>query len=645
MLEAIRSGVGSWFVKIFLGLLILSFAVWGIGDIFRTAIDTSVAVVGNVKIANETFIAEFDRQLRAMRNRFGGGLDTQTAVQLGLADSVINRMVSRSALDQTVDRLGLRIPDHQVRREIQSNKAFQDEFGDFDRFQFDRTMYSLQMSERQFIADTRANLARSQLVNTLVAGSRAPRALAEAIYRHRFEKRSAEFFIIGNEDIKGIGDPDDDAIAAYHQDHVVDYTAPEYRKISFITLAPADVASEIGISDEELLAEYERRADEFGTTEKRTVAQIAAPDREKADELYRNMDGGLGFAQAAFDIDGSSIDDITLGAMDRRELSEMLGDDVADKVFALAEGAVSEPVETSFGWRLFLVTEVVAAQSRPFEEVKSELRENLALEQATDALFEYANRIDDMLAGGADIAEAADAVGLKVRAAGPIDSDGRDTAGQKVASLPKLPTFMLAAFRNEIGEELFLEESPDGVYFVVQVDDIIPRAARPVEDVRDAVITAWKTEQRNKAARERADKLVEVARDGGDFAALAEGVGRKVEKAASFDRNGAGARPAMSRQLIARLFELPVGGHVVTATIGEDGYIVARLTGETPGDPFAADADLAGVDRSLSSAMANDVLAQYQAALSAELGIEINRGLMLSLFDNPAGGAPVPLPH
>lgn len=633
MLQSIRKSVSSWVVKLMFVPLVLSFAIWGIGDLFRSAIDTSVAVVGNTKISAQIFTAEFNRQLQVMRRQFGGQLDAQTAANLGLADTVVNRMVMRSALDQRARGFGLLISDEQVKREIQTNPAFQNDFGDFDKFQFNRIVSNMRMSERQFIDTIRDDMARSEMITTLVAGAQAPDALATAIYRHRFEKRSAEFFIVRHSDITGVGDPDDEALATYFRDHTAEYTAPEYRTLSYITLEPKDLVGEIDISDENLREEYALRLDEFGTVESRTVAQILVSDQQQAQGLYDRIGGdGLAYIQAAFELDNSTIDDITLGSLGRAELGEMVGPDVADTIFDLQEGAISKPIETSFGWHLFQVSEVQLPDSRPFEEVREELRVKVLLENATDALYDTANSIDDAVAGGADLEEIAPATGLTVRTIGPLDRSGRDSAGNVVTALPQAANFLSAAFEKEIAEDLYLDETDEGGYFVVRVDGITAPAVKDLRTIRSAVTIAWQIEQRDQQLKERAEKLIETAELGGDFAALAESSGKTLERAASFDRNGVGARPAMSRQLVGQLFDMG-RGYTMAPTLERDGYILAKVTGVTPGDPLADQTGLRGVERAINRGFGDDVLAQYNSALRAQIGSQINRDLMMALFD------------
>ena len=639
MLEAIRSGVGSWIVKLFLGLLIASFAVWGIGDTFRTTINDSVASVGNAEIPGSVFAAEFNRQLRVMQSRFGADLDTQAALRLGLADNVLNRMVARLAFDLDARRNGLRISDRKVKQDIQSNDSFKNDFGDFDRFRFNQLLQAIGMTEAQFIENTRADIAREQLMNGLTVGARASLELARLLYRYRFEIRAADYFTIPASSITGLPAPDDETLARFHKEHAQDFMAPEYRKLSFVMVGAADLAPEIEISEDDLRAEYEARKYEFGREEHRTVDQIVFTSSEQAKTARAGLIKGEDFAAAAAAAGAGK--DVSLGEVTRKELVGIVGEEAAAAIFALKEGTISEPVETAFGWHLFRVTKITPATIPPFEKVRDKVRLNLAKEHATDALYKLANQLDDELASGATLEEVAQRAGLVVHTVAAVDASGRDPAGLEVPGLPKTAEFLDAAFKNDVGDDLYLEETKDGSYFLVRVDEITPAALRPLAEIRDKVVARWTTGQRDKAARTRTEEAVRGLKLGGDFAALAERFGTKSGHIKALKRDGSGAPSVMSRDVINKLFSVDSSvdsGVTFGPRAGHDGYVVAKLTKVVPGDPDNDPNGLAALRRSLRQGIGDNILEEYQARLFDEFGTKVNRKLMMALFQNTGGG-------
>ncbi len=96
MLQAIRDRAGSWVAKALFGLLILTFAVWGIGDIFRRGGgETTVLVVGEQKVPATALQTAWRNELDRIRNIFGGAIDTAQAKAIGLLDQVIDGVVRR----------------------------------------------------------------------------------------------------------------------------------------------------------------------------------------------------------------------------------------------------------------------------------------------------------------------------------------------------------------------------------------------------------------------------------------------------------------------------------------------------------------------------------------------------------------------
>ena len=189
MLQAIRKQTKSWLVGILFGLLILSFAIWGIGDIFRgggRAI--AVAEVGDVRISTVEFSRDFQRQIR----QFGGRIDSELAHQLGFVDQVLARMVRRTLLDLGAARAGIAIGDDLVRAIIFATPAFHDESGRFDRSLFEQFLFQTGLIEEAYVALLRRDLARGQLTGAVTAGGIAPDRLVDALYRYRREQRVAD---------------------------------------------------------------------------------------------------------------------------------------------------------------------------------------------------------------------------------------------------------------------------------------------------------------------------------------------------------------------------------------------------------------------------------------------------------------------
>ena len=124
MAGGIGATLKSWTVKIFLGIIALSFAVWGIGDIFRGGQDPSVASVGGVKIHASQLSRAYSREVERLRVASNGAIDAEQARAMGVVQRTLQSMISRKVFDLETAGLGMTVDDATLRREIRDNPAF-----------------------------------------------------------------------------------------------------------------------------------------------------------------------------------------------------------------------------------------------------------------------------------------------------------------------------------------------------------------------------------------------------------------------------------------------------------------------------------------------------------------------------------------
>ncbi len=626
MLTSLREKSGSWITKVFLGLLVASFAVWGVGDYVTGGGDVTVAEVGNAEVSGIEFQNELRRSLVRMQQQFGQVIDAEQAAQLGLDEAALQQIVARLVVDQGTERLGLDVPDSVVADDIRSNPSFRNSFGQFDQFQFQQILAQNGWTEEIYVDLAKRDIARNQLVETIGTGAdAAPGLLVDELYKYRMERRFADYIVLPNERITEIPTPTDAELEAFHKDHANRFTAPEYRTISYATISPEDILDEIEISEADLRDEYDQRVDEYVQRETREVGQLVFAEEAEAEKAYEMLQSGIDFATVARDLLDEDADDLSLGRVTQADLPGDLG----DAAFALSEGEASRPVQSDFGWHVLRVTGIQPGRTRSFEEVKDALREEVGLNRATDALFELSQSIEDELAGGSSLQETAAAVGLTVKRIEQVDSVGQPARGAQAPDLPPQPEFMPTAFSTEMNAELELIESDDGSYFLLEVDEIIDPALRPLDEVRDAVIESWRADQRNKANAEAAEAIVARIEGGESLATIAVELGVPLVKSEPITRgNPTNTDTALPATLLSDLFELDANEAATAANPLDGSHVVAVLTAVQGADPSADTELTASLKDQLANGIAADLLRQYQAALEQQIGVRIDRNAM-----------------
>jgi peptidyl-prolyl cis-trans isomerase D len=618
MLNTIRKRAGSWVVKALLLLLVASFAIWGIGDVFYGGgQNPAVATVGESEISSVELSEAFNQRLNDLQRRLGDAIDREQAIQLGMMQAALQDLIARRLIDLRVQDMGLRVSEEMLREQITGNPVFQTA-GQFDRSLFDQVLMANGMTEEGYLAALRQDLGREMLTGSLTGPVSAPEPLVDALYRYRNEQRRGRFLLVDPASIADLPEPTEEQLATFLEEHEGQFTAPEYRKITFVTLAPEDLLEEVAISDEQVEAAYQERIDQYRTPERRVVEQLLASEKATIEQAAERVAGGASFEAVAQEIEGITsdrFDDLAKGDLPA---------DVEGPVFALGEGEVSEPVESAFGWHLFRVSKVQPETTTPLAEVQDELRRELALAEAGNRLPSLANQLDDELAAGLGLEEAARAVGLEAKTVAAIDAQGQNPEGTRPEALPSWPEFLPVVLETPAGETSLLEETAAGGYFVVQVDEITPPRVKSLDEARDEVAEAWRGQRRQELARKRAEALHARAQESASLDQLAGEHGVSVQPIGPVKRTGDGAGQGIDDALVRALFAAEPGKVADEVAAAGNGFALVALDEVIAADP-AADPD--AVERlrtELEADLEGDVLAQLEARLREDYPVEIH---------------------
>ncbi len=629
MLQAIRSRAGGIVVKVLFGLLILSFGFWGLytrSPFFqdKNSPDAVVAKVGDREIRADQFQAALKPTVDRLRTQFGGALDAAQLRQLGIGDVVLGKLIDDSLLDQEDAHLQLELSDEVIRAAIKSNPAFVGPDGQFNRQQFDQILALNHLTEDGLITRLRTEIPRGDLLQALTAGVRIPAPVIDAIYRYRSETRVADVVTIALATATGVGTPSDADVQKFYEAHKDMFKAAEFRGFTLASLGIADLASEVTVSDADIKKMYDDRKDDLAIPEQRQVRQILAPSEDKAKAAEDALAAGQDFATVATTIAGQDPQTIDLGLVKASDLPKPL----AEAAFGLTLDKPSQPIKDSLGWHILLVTKVEPPRTPSFDEAKQQLKDELTQEAEADRLDHIANQVDDALAGGTSFADVAAKYHLKLTTITATDVGGRDPAGKPV-SIPVSPQDVLRlAFDTGENEISRVNATEDGTIFVIRVDKITPPQTKPVADVKDQIVTAWTTEQKQDAVKKQADAL-----------AAAVAAGTPLAKAAADQKltvttpDPIGRRPkpgaGVPTPLAAKLFDAKVGDTVV-ATNSAGAYVGQLKEIKTP-DSTPADAAKA-LQTELGNAARYDLVGQLTEALKKRFPVTIHHDVLDKLL-------------
>lgn len=613
MLTSLRKQAKSWIFKVLFVVLIAAFAVWGIGDVFRTQqVAAPIITIGDDYVYTPT---DFDREMRLAMQRLSqiqGVQITQVLfAQLGGAQRMVDQAENRGLLQVYSRDLGFQIPVATVVQYIEADPNLAGTGGRFDRGRFEYYLRQTGQSEEQYVASEQTQLRASYVLSAVTGPLTAPETLVRNVYSHEAELRSADTVLVPTASITDIAPPDDAALTAWHEAEAARYQAPEYRDGLLIQMTPADFIQDVAVSEEEIAAEYQARLAGLSTPELRNVDQVVVQDPAMADKIITAVKGGKPFAEVVREV--TQGEPVALGQVTK----ERLPADIADAVFALPAGAVSDVLKSPFGLHVVFVSAVTPATTRPLAEVEGELRNALALGRASDAMESVRVQMEDELAGGVSLTDAAQKLNLKLETFAAIDAAGQGRDGVNLGMSPEAVGLI---FETEVGESGYVTPLNDGSYAVAQINQIIPPALKPLAEVRDQAIADWTAAQQATRARALAEEIVAKVKAGTDLKTEAEARGLAVKSSKPFLRVEGDGENGINGPLAADLFKLKTGE--VTIGMSPEGAIVARLTKIQAADPAAQAEAMKEAATRETQALGGDLRQAFLQALKAELPVE-----------------------
>ena len=623
--------VGRIIMGIVMGFISLSFAIWGVGNIFVGYGAGKVAQVGDAEVSTDELRQQYQTQLQNLQQQARRSITNDQARAMGLDRQVLGQLVADASLDSKARKLGLAISDSAIAAKILVDPMFQGPTGKFDPSKFAEVLRQGGFSEASFVREQRKFYLRQEIADAVTGELIVPDATLEAIHRFRDETRSIEYFELPAKSVGEIAPPDDATLQAYFDGRKQGFRAPEYRGLVTLAITPTKLADPASVSDADAQALYDRvKEQRFGTPATRQAEQIVFPDEAKAKEASDKIKAGAAFADVAKEFNVPVAD---LGVVKRADIFDKA---IGDAVFALAAGGVSEPVKGQFGFAITHVTAATEATVKPFAEVSGEIKEELAKEHAKKQVDTLRDKIEDERTSGKSLEDAAAAAGQKPLIIKAIDQSGLDAAGAPVADLVERDALLKAAFASNVGVDNETLNTRDGGYVWFEVTGVEAARDRTLAEVREKVIDAWRGDEIARKLGEKATELVKRIDGGESVEAVAKSLSLEAKNVPDVRRVGTTSVP---QGVVIRVFNLPNGAAGSAAADGDGRVVFKILDSVTP--PLDKDSDIMkSVRQQLKQAYSEDLLTEYLAKIQADAGVTINQAEFRAATGASDTGAP-----
>ncbi|MBN8965607.1 MAG: peptidyl-prolyl cis-trans isomerase, partial [Rhizobiales bacterium] len=310
---------------------------------------------------------------------------------LGIDRQLLGQVIAGTVLDQKARAMRLRVSDTEAARQVTDDPNFKGINGQFDRARFEAVIRNAGYTEARFLDEQRRTMLRQQLVGTVGGETVAPKLALEAFNRFQNEERSIDYVALGPAQAGDIPDPAADVLAKYFEERKVAFRAPEFRKLTVVSLTPDELAAHIEVSDADVRKSYDDRRVRYETPERRHLKQIVFPNIDEAKAAEAKLAAGTTFEALATER-GLKDSDIDLGTVARTAVVDR---DVGDAAFKLKAGEISPPIEGRFGVAIVKVEAIEPAKTRPFEEVAAEIKREIATDRARNELINVQEKVED----------------------------------------------------------------------------------------------------------------------------------------------------------------------------------------------------------------------------------------------------------
>jgi peptidyl-prolyl cis-trans isomerase D len=636
MLRGIRKASENWLGRIVMGVVMFLlagvFGLWGINDIFTGFGRSTLAKIGNTEIAIPQFQQTYRDRLNQLSQDLGKPLPPQEAAALGLDRQVLGEMVAQAGVDQRARQMGLGIPDSEIARHITTDPNLLTINGQFDRTKFEQILRSIGTTEQRFVADRRQATLRRQIIDSLIGDLTAPKAWLAAINQFQNELRSVNYVVLGPAQAGDVPQPTDEQLSKYFDERKIMFRAPEYRKIDVVAVTPAELAKWMEISDDDIKSTYEKQRAHFTTPERRHIQQIIFPNMADAQAAAERIKSGTSFAAIAAER-GLKEQDTDLGTVAKTSIVDPAE---AAAAFALKEGEVSEPVQGRFGAILVTVLKIEPEVTKPFADVSTQLRNDIALERAKTQVRDLHDKIEDDRAGGASLEAAAEKLKLPVVTVN-VDRSGRDPDSKPMANVPHAADIVNAAFASDVGVDNDPIEA-DGGYIWYAVADIAKARDRTLDEVNAQVAQRWRDDEIASRLKTKAEDILGKLKGGEAFDTLAAADKLKIESATDLKRGGGGGSGAITPRMTEAIFHTAKDAYGDSVGDVPTQWVVFRVTDINAPTLDANSPDVKTVTQTVQRQMAEDVIGQYMAWLETYLGTSINGAALAQAMGGGTGG-------
>ena len=621
MFDAVRNN--KKIVQVFLVLIALPFAFFGVESFRDGGAGVDVAKVGEIKISQQEFQQAVREQQDRLRGQLGE-LDPKVLDNPEFRQAILDDLIDQRLLFQEARKRHLFASDDAVRQAIMAVEAFQDN-GQFSQQRYEALLSAQGMSPAGFEAQVRQDLALQQLAGTIGRSGIVSQRVTDKVLALQSEARHVQEFVLPVENYVAKVKLEDGAAKKFYDENTEQFRTPDQAKVEYVVLTPESLAVEV--SEAEIKAWYDGHKERYQQPEERRASHIliAAEKlgkdkaRQKAEEVLREVQAKpAAFAELArkhSDDPGSASQGGDLGFFGRG----MMVKPFEDATFALRDGEVSGVVESDFGFHIIKLTGQHVAREKPLAEVRGEIEGELKSSAVARKFAEAAESFSNMVYEQSDsLQPVAEQFKLKIQRSDWIGREANPAAGVLGNAKLLAAVFSDDTIQNKRNTEAV--EVAQNTLVAARIAEYQPASVQPLAGLQATIEKLLVNQEAQKLARADGEARLAALQSGTDK--LAWGADKVVS------RMDARLLPPQAAPLVFRMDKSKLPGYAGVDLPGK-GYALYRLSKVTPGAALDT-ARRQGLQGQLRSLAAQQEVAMYLSALRARYKVDVNEKALAS---------------
>ena len=583
MLQSMRQGAQSTAAKIIIGLIVLSFAAFGLETLLPGGAGTSVAEVNGEEITPFALQEAVTQQKRQLVSILGDDIDPALLDDDRLQPRALDSLIQRTLLLQKSSALNLVASEAQVGKSITSIEAFQLN-GEFSADAYRSVLANAGYTPERFRRAQAEDILLTQLQTAISETEFTTTTERAAAANVVAEERDVRYLVVSDSDLVSDDDLSDEALRQYYDENQAAFFNPEKIIAEYIVLEPADFI--VSVDEDVVRDQFESVKDEYEVAEQARVSHILliqGDDESDADfagrlaQVSDRLSSGDEFPDVAAELSddlGSASMGGELGFTDGTAFPEAMEDAIAALT---APGEISPPVETDAGTHFIRLEERISGESVDYDSVKAELRASIEAAEAERELLIAVEELRDLAFDAVDLDGPAEAVGAEVQRSSPFSVDD----GVGLFEESRLREVAFAADVKEAGNNSDVVEISGQRYVVLRVSEIKPPQVAPLAEVEAEVRAQVQANAEAAALSNITQTAEQMLKDGESFEAAAKVLGLewRVELAATR------LSSQLPRAVLDAAFDMSASEEnaLRTVPVPGEGYAVVQLARVSPG--------------------------------------------------------------